>query len=116
MPGVNITSTGASAGTLIPFDATNNEAPQWIRVAVTAPGYFRVRESEGAATTADVLITPESPVVLGSYGRRFLSFISVTGTAIANVQALNEGSYSMFAPSLMLDFVNQQYQIEQGIV
>ena len=113
LTGKSLTSTGTSVATIVPNDPPTFKAASCVRVAVTAPGYVRIKDTEAAATSIDVLVMPEDSIVINTKNKRFISFISVSGTAIANIQAVNCETFDLFEYGLKFDFINQQYQINQ---
>lgn len=86
--GAAVTTSGTSAGAALPT-MLSGEAPRYIRVAATAPAYFRVGVGAQTAVTTDLLVQPADAVILHiPSGVTHFAAIQVAAAGVVQVSPL----------------------------
>jgi hypothetical protein len=90
LTGVNITTSAASASSLIPVNAAGL-VPRYVRVAATANARIKVGKTTATALATDTLITPNEAIILNCSGADTIAAIQDTAAGSVNVVPLEWG-------------------------
>lgn len=85
--GVSITTSGTSASQTLPNNASSLK-PNYVRVQVTAFAYIKFGVSGVAATTTDILMSPNEPEVFAISGNTHIAAIQQAAAGVVNVTPL----------------------------
>lgn len=87
--GVNITTSGVSAGATLPLN-TAGVAPSFIRVAATAAAYIRIGTGAQTAVNTDMMLSPGEAVVLSTGKNTHIAALQVTAAGVVQVSPVED--------------------------
>lgn len=85
--GVNIATSGTSAGTTIPLNSSG-AAPLMVRVAASAAAYVRFGVGAQTAVNTDLLVQPGDAVVVVTGRATHVAALQVSGPGVVQVSAV----------------------------
>lgn len=88
-PGLRLTSGATTANTAIPL-TSGNTLPRYIRLLAETSGSVNVRLGGAGvvATTSDVLVNANEPLVLATNGSTYIAYIQNSAGGIVNVMPI----------------------------
>jgi hypothetical protein len=87
--GANITTGAASARIAIPV-ASGSRKPNFVRVCASVAAYIKPGDSTVTAAAGDMLLNPETPVVLRVGGFTHIAGIQLSAAGVVNVVPLED--------------------------
>lgn len=85
--GTTITTSGTSANAAIPNNGSG-KSPNYVRVQASAFAYIKFGVSGVAATTNDILLSPNEPETFAVSGNTFIAAIQQAAAGVVNVTPL----------------------------
>jgi len=85
--GIQITTSGTSAGATIPLDSSGN-VPRLIRIAASVAACVRVGSGAQTAITTDLQVQPGDAVIVSTNGATHIAAIQVSAAGVVQVSPL----------------------------
>lgn len=85
--GIQIATTGTSAGATIPLDSSGS-VPRLIRIAATFAACVRLGVGAQTAVTTDLQVQPGDSVVVSTNGATHIAAIQVSAAGVVQVSPL----------------------------
>jgi hypothetical protein len=83
--GTNITTGAASASVTIPNSSASGIKPKYVRLCASVACYAKVGPSGVTAAAGDILINPETPVILCVSGVTHVAAIQLAAAGVLNI-------------------------------
>lgn len=85
--GIQIATSGTSAGNTIPL-ASDGNVPRYIRIAATQAACVRLGVGAQTAVTTDLQVQPGDAVIVSTNNRTHIAAIQVTAAGVVQVSPL----------------------------
>ena len=87
--GTTLTSSATSVSAAIPFNSSG-KLPNYVRVQVTNYAFIKFGVSSVAATSNDILISPNEPEIFSISGTTYIACIQQAAGGLVNVMPLED--------------------------
>ena len=87
--GVNITTSGTSAGATIPLSSAGT-VPRYVRISATVSACVRIGTGAQTAVATDLLVQPSDAVILATNGCTHIAAIQQAAAGVVQVSPVED--------------------------
>ena len=87
--GVNITTSGTSAGATIPLSSAG-KVPRYVRISATVSACVRIGTGAQTAVATDMLVQPSEAVILATNGCTHIAAIQQAAAGVVQVSPVED--------------------------
>lgn len=87
--GVNITTSGTSAGAIIPLSSAGT-VPRYVRISATVSACVRIGTGAQTAVATDLLVQPSEAVILATNGCTHIAAIQQAAAGVVQVSPVED--------------------------
>jgi len=87
--GVNITTSGTSAGATIPLSSAGT-VPRYVRISATVSACVRIGTGAQTAVATDLLVQPSEAVILATNGCTHIAAIQQAAAGVVQVSPVED--------------------------